>query len=246
MTNPKIAVAQVSSVKGDAEANVLTHLRAIDKASELGVSYIVFPELSLTGYEPTLASELAFTLDDQRLQPLRTSAIKNQIHIGVGVPLQGEGGVHIALLVISPDGSVSSYSKIHLHHTEEKYFISGDSHLVSDIDGVKVGNAICIDTSHPNHIRSCANIGMDAYIAGVLITEGGYDEDTTILKGYSQKYDMLVGIANHNQSTGGWEPIGRSAIWSRGILLASANETQDALIVAEKNSKGWNAEVIGL
>jgi len=52
MNSLKIAVAQIPSVKGDVEANTKTHLTAIAKASVEGVNYIVFPELSLTGYEP--------------------------------------------------------------------------------------------------------------------------------------------------------------------------------------------------
>jgi predicted amidohydrolase len=47
--NFKIAVAQVPSLRGDIEANIETHIRAIKAASQSGVSYIVFPELSLTG-----------------------------------------------------------------------------------------------------------------------------------------------------------------------------------------------------
>jgi len=45
----------------------------------------LFPELSITGSEPEL--ELAFSKEDNRLQALIDSAIKNNIKIGVGAPL---------------------------------------------------------------------------------------------------------------------------------------------------------------
>jgi hypothetical protein len=50
-------------------------------------------------------------------------------------------------------------------------------------------------------------------------------------------------MANHNRATGGWQPIGKSAIWSNTGLLAQANETQDALIIAEKLDASWIFQV---
>ncbi|PKG38662.1 hypothetical protein [Psychromonas sp. Urea-02u-13] len=79
--------------------------------------------------------------------------------------------------------------------------------------------------------------------ASVLISEAGYSEDTAVLKGYAKKFNILVAMANHNRATGGWKPIGKNAIWSNTGLLAQANETQDALIVAEKREAGWIAQV---
>jgi len=36
VSNLKVAVAQVSSIKGDVDKNIKTHLVAIEKASQLG------------------------------------------------------------------------------------------------------------------------------------------------------------------------------------------------------------------
>ncbi len=104
MSNLKIAVAQVPSIKGDVDENIKTHLVAIEKASQLGVSYIAFPELSITGYEPELAAKLAFSTDDIRLKPLIDSAIENKIKIGVGAPLKSDGLPKIGLIIISEIG----------------------------------------------------------------------------------------------------------------------------------------------
>ncbi|WP_413698693.1 nitrilase-related carbon-nitrogen hydrolase [Psychromonas sp. KJ10-10] len=66
----KIAVAQIISKRGEVDENIRIHLQAIKCASRLNVSYLVFPELSLTGYEPNLGSQLAFSKDDERLAVL--------------------------------------------------------------------------------------------------------------------------------------------------------------------------------
>ncbi len=243
MLNLKIAVAQVASVKGDIDENISTHLKAIEKASELGVSYIVFPELSLTGYEPEIAAHLAFSSDDKRLQPLIYSAIKNNIKIGVGAPLQSIGLPKIGLIVISQSGSLDTYEKIHLHSGEEAYFNNGTNYNLITIGNTKIANAICADSNNANHAHTCSELGADVYVAGVLITEGGYDSDTAVMAGYANKYNMLVAMANHNQPTGNWVPIGKSAIWSNTGLLACASESQNALVVAEKLNDKWSGQV---
>ncbi len=50
----RVAAAQVPSQRGDVERNVATHIAAIEAAARHGVSLLVFPELSLTGYEPSM------------------------------------------------------------------------------------------------------------------------------------------------------------------------------------------------
>lgn len=243
MLGLKIAVAQVTSLKGNVDENISTHLKVIRKASELGVSYIVFPELSLTGYAPEVAADLAFSICDKRLQPLIDSAIKNDIKIGVGAPLQSNELPKIGLIIISQSGAVETYEKMHLHAGEEVYFSHGTNHNLITIGNTKMANAICADTNHSNHARTCSELGAGVYIAGVFITESGYDPDTAIMASYARKYNMLVAMANHNQQAGNWAPIGKSAIWSNTGLLACASKSQTSLVIAEKIDDKWRGQV---
>lgn len=65
-----IGVAQTVPVRGDVDANIEQHLRLIRIAAEERARIVVFPELSLTGYELDLAGALAFEQADARLAPL--------------------------------------------------------------------------------------------------------------------------------------------------------------------------------
>lgn len=250
MQNLKIAVAQIPSLKGDVSANIKSHLLAIEKAAKACVSYLVFPELSLTGYELELASELAFTIDDKRLLPLIESAIKYAICIAVGVPLFVNNAIHIAVIIISDLGDVNSYSKMHLHAGEETFIVEGTSHYLTKVQSshgeLNIANAICADIIHPIHVQTCYELGANIYMAGVLIGQRGYAGDVRFLEGYSRDFNMLIAMANHNQPTGAWSPIGKSAIWFAGKLLACANETEDALVVAEKKGRHWVGYVVEL
>src|SRR6188472_4663083 len=102
--NHSIGVAQTCPIRGDVEANVAEHLRCVRLAAKHGVSLLVFPELSLTGYELALAAERAFTVDDPRLEPLREAARSQALTLVVGAPLRVDDRLHIGALVLSPDG----------------------------------------------------------------------------------------------------------------------------------------------
>lgn len=240
----KIAVAQLSSVKGDISVNIASHLAAIKKAAHYGVNYLVFPELSLTGYEPELAATLAFSTDDQRLAPLIAAANKYQITIAVGAPLLTQSLPQIGLIIISPSGAVITYAKMHLHPGEEPFFEPGQFYNLYHLGKLTIANAICADTNEPTHANDCAEAGANVYIAGVLITAAGYQADTRVLSNYAKESNMLIAMANHNQPTGGWLPVGKSAMWCGDKLLACANETENALVIAKQQSDGWSAQLV--
>ena len=83
----KIAAAQVASIRGDIDANIAAHAAAIEAAAKHEVSALVFPELSLTGYEPDLAAELAMLPTDRRLECLLVLARQHHMKVVVGAPL---------------------------------------------------------------------------------------------------------------------------------------------------------------
>ncbi|MFI5131108.1 MAG: nitrilase-related carbon-nitrogen hydrolase, partial [Chitinophagales bacterium] len=62
----KICVAQTRPIKGDVKSNINAHRKLIDLAINNKANSIIFPELSLTGYEPELAKDLATDKDDNR------------------------------------------------------------------------------------------------------------------------------------------------------------------------------------
>lgn len=68
-----IAAAQSISVPLDVAANVREHLALVQAAAEHGVQWLVFPELSLTGYELAAMPGLA-PVHLQALGPLRIAS----------------------------------------------------------------------------------------------------------------------------------------------------------------------------
>ncbi|HEX6428919.1 MAG TPA: carbon-nitrogen hydrolase family protein, partial [Niastella sp.] len=121
----KIGVAQTRPVTGDIPANIEYHKTFIALAAMNGVDAIIFPELSLTGYEPSLAKELATDTTDSRFDPFQQLSDTKQITIGVGVPTKSASGIHISMVLFQPNKPRQLNTKKYLHADEEPFFVSG-------------------------------------------------------------------------------------------------------------------------
>ncbi|WLG88251.1 carbon-nitrogen hydrolase family protein [Pseudomonas cucumis] len=249
MTTLTIAAAQSISIAGDLAANMAWHRRFMQVAAEQGVQLLVFPELSLTGYERGLATELAIAPDAGVLQPLRDFAREVGVTSVVGMPirLSDDSPVLIGALVLGADGSLGIYSKQHLHPGEEVAFAPGTGGSTLKIGTDTVALAVCADFSHASHAAAAARRGADLYAAGVLITENGYAPDTALLQGYACTHSMAVLMANHGGATGGWASAGRSAVWAAdGTLIMAAPGAGNLMVVARRDADGWKGQIVAV
>ena len=236
MSTLTIAAAQSISLAGDISGNIARHSRFIEAAAEQGVDLLVFPELSLTGYEGQDAATLAIDPQDAVLQPLRDLARELGVTAVVGMPirLEGSDAVLIGALVLGADGSLGVYSKQHLHTGEELVFAPGFGGPTLNIGGDVVALAVCADFTHASHAAAAADQGARLYAV-----------DTAILQGYARQHSMAVLMANHGGLTGGWQSAGRSGIWSEeGSLIVAAPGAGDLLVVAQRNDGAWQGRVV--
>ena len=241
----KVAAAQVASVRGDLARNLRTHVAAVLAAAERGVSVLVFPELSLTGYEPDLAATHALVPSDARLTPLDELAQQHRMYVSVGAPLSA-GGPKPALgaILFGPDGTRRIYAKMHLGGSEPIYFAPGREPLAFEADGQTVGLSICADSSAPSHPKAYAARGATVYAAGVFLNAEWCTSDAPRLAGYASAHRMLVLMANHAASVGTYTSVGRSTVWAPdGELLAQVVGTENALVVATRGPESWRAAV---
>jgi predicted amidohydrolase len=246
MAEFKIAAAQVASIRGDLAGNIETHAAAITSGAEQEVSVLVFPELSLVGYEPDLAAELAITATDDRLGVLAALARQHRMTVVAGAPLMIAGGKPaLGAIVLAADGPPRSYAKMHLGGIEPTFFAPGNAPLALSVDGQKIGLAICADSSKPSHPQTYSERGCTVYAAGVFLNANWYTTDLPRLAGYASRLRMLVVMANHAASVGSYASVGRSAVWAPdGALLAEATGTESCLVIAGRTREGWRGEVV--
>ena len=70
-----IAAAQSISVPGNLAANIARHCAFVEKAASAGVQLLLFPELSLSGYEPDLVAGCVVEPAGEKLAPWQPALI---------------------------------------------------------------------------------------------------------------------------------------------------------------------------
>lgn len=240
-----VAVVQSMAVPGDVARNVSLHVCMAALAASHGARMVLFPELSLTGYDLGLTTADALAAEDTRLQPLHDVAQAYAMVVVAGAPLASADGLHIGAMIFAPNRGVGAYVKQYLHAGEDIAFRPGPGGDPLAIGDEVLALAICADATHPKHASEAVRRGATVYAASCLITEGGYAADTALLQQYATNHRILVLMANYGGPTGGWVSAGRSAIWSNnGDLLACAPATGEALVIAERRHDRWLGAVV--
>lgn len=241
-----IAAAQSSSIKVNISENILIHQKYIDAAHKNNVDVIIFPELSLTGYESTYAKEKALNGNEDILTPLINSAKNYNITIIAGCPIRSEySKPYIGAFLIRPSQKITVYRKRYLHHGEEKYFIPSRDSIIYQCKGENIGIAICADIDNPAHPYGLNKSGATVYAAGVLISPKGIEDAYNKLSSYAARYKMLTMMTNYAAETGGYQTPGKSAVWDeKGDLIIRAKGVEEALLIASKEDNVWKGKEI--
>lgn len=230
----KICAAQTKPFPGDIESNIKQHKKLARLAAAKGAGLIIFPELSLTGYEPHLAEELATTTTDERLSAFQKISNENNITIGAGIPLRAEKGTCISMVIFRPYSNPLVYSKKHLHPDEAPFFVSGENICCLEIEDTKIALAICYELSVEEHHLKAARTGADFYIASVAKTTHGIEEAMDKLSQIARKYQFTVLMANACGTCDGEECAGRTSLWNnRGKLVGQLDEEEEGLLMID-------------
>ena len=227
----RLVVAQTNPVLGDLRANLEDHLERVEAA--LGNSdLILFPELSLTGYE--LDAE-PVDPGDPALRPLVDACAAAAAVALAGAPVDEDGRRAIAALRVDGDGVAVAYRKTHLGGEEPARFAPGDGPAVLELDGRRVGIGICKDTGQAAHVDGVAALGPDLYVAGLV--HGAHERaeqdrrGTRIAAacGCPVAFASFAGPTGHGYGT----TAGTSTIWdAAGRVLARAGDAPGEVVAA--------------
>lgn len=228
----KIAIAQSQSLKGAIEENIKTHLQFITKAIELKSDLIVFPELSITNYEPELAAELAAEVDDSRFDAFQNLSDNHQIVIGVGMPTGKEKAVKISMLIFQPNQKRTIYSKQYLHSDELPYFKKGDGQTYLTIKGRKIGMAICYESLQLAHFLNTKKDNATIYIASVAKSQKGIEKAVLHFQKLSAEYETPILMVNSIGNCDNFRSAGQSSVWNKkGNLMEQLSDKSQGIII---------------
>lgn len=233
----KISVAQTRPIVGDIIGNCINHQRLIALAVSQRSDVIIFPELSLTGYEPKLAHSLATHPDDSRFDVFQKLSDENQITIGVGIPLNMNPGVCISMIIFQPRHDRRLYSKRYLHPDEDPFFVIGENFPTLLINKIQIGLAICYELSVLNHAELAAKHGAAIYIASVAKTVEGISKALVRLSEIARQYAIPVMMSNCIGDSDGEEYAGKSSIWNdQGELLAQLDDKSEGILIFDTST----------
>jgi predicted amidohydrolase len=255
-----IAAAQTIPIRGDAGANIEQHVRLVHAAADEQAEVLVFPELSLTGYEIELANELAFSERDARLAPLVDAASSCAMTVIAGAPVRIGADLHIGAFILSPDRGIELYTKQRLgafsdaarRHgvvppAEATVFRAGSRNPLVQFGGNIAAIAVCADIEQPAHPQDAADRGAKTYLASMFVTPSGFEGDTAKLRAYAARHAMTVVLSNFGGPSGRLAAAGGSAIWSEtGELVTQLGSAGAGVAVAFESADGWRARTIAL
>ncbi len=224
-----VAVAQPVCIPGDVLSNAKAHANVILSA---GAQFIVFPELSMTGYEPDAP---ALTLDDHVFGPIVDACAASGSVALVGAPVRGGDASYIASVAVTSAGAEIAYAKTSLGGREVDVFTPGPGPATLVISGWRVGLGICKDTRMADHIESTLALGPDLYVAGLVHHPHELADQDGRAARITTRGRIPVGFASAAGRVGSAYPqtAGHSCIWSEdGVVLARAGGTAGEVAVA--------------
>jgi len=241
----KIAVAQTRPIKGDIPANIKAHKKLVDLAVSFQAHALFFPELSLTGYEPALAKNLATNQDDKIFDDFQQISNKNNITIGLGMPIRTSQGIEIGMIVLQPNARRQTYSKQILHADELPYFVNGKSQAILIVDGKQIAPAICYESLHLDHAEKARHLGAEVYVASVAKSKTGIAKAMNHYPTVAKTYSMPVLMSNCIGYCDNFQSVGQSAVWTkRGELAGQLDDQREGLLIFDTETEEVIAQMM--
>jgi len=236
----RIGMAQLNTTVGDLEGNTRRIGEAIDRARDLGVDILSFPELSVPGYPP---EDLLLKPDFVRanLAALGEVARRTQgITAVVGFVDQGDH-LYNAAAVLSNGERVGVYHKQRLPNygvfDEKRYFHPGGRAPVYIIRGVPVGVTICEDIwlpGGPCQAEAAAGALVIVNINGSPYHRDKWRQREEMLRTRARDYGVVL---CYNNLVGGQDELvfdGMGMVFDHtGALLARGRQFEEDLIICD-------------
>ncbi|AUP79548.1 carbon-nitrogen hydrolase family protein [Flavivirga eckloniae] len=234
----KICVAQIKPDKGNIQENIKSHKSWIEIAVSENANIIIFPELSLTGYEPELAKALAIDKSDTRLDVFQNMSNLNNISIGLGVPTKSIPENLISMIIFQPNQIRKIYSKQKLHSDELPFFGEGTEQMILTVENKNLAPAICYESLLKEHSQNARNLGAEFYLASVAKSQNGIEKALIHYPKIAKAFSMPVVMSNSIGFCHDFLSSGQSAVWNKeGKLLEQLGSDKEGLLIFDTKTE---------
>ena len=237
MRELKVAVVQMRPELAKMEDNVGKMSETIARiATEQPVDVIVFPELSVTGYE----GGARFAQMAQRVPGAVTNILGQHatdfgvyVLIGMAVKEDVETVLYNGAVLIAPDGEVAgTYRKVHLPAEERLSFRPGYQIKPIETEVGILGVMTGWDLTFPEMARSLMLSGAEIILLPAAWQVKDVDMWRTLLVARAYENDIFIAAANRIGEEPSYAFAGQSAVLSpAGEVLAALEEPEEGYIV---------------
>lgn len=248
----KAAAIQMRSGESP-ERNAVDLERLVREAASLGATYIQTPEMTGALIRDKEARSASFTSEDKDIIVSTARKLAGELgvflHIGSTAILRADGKLANRALLFGPDGvTLATYDKIHMFDVdldngeswrESAAYEPGTEAVVTEIDGARLGFAVCYDLRFPQLFRAEALAGADLLSVPAAFTrQTGEAHWHVLLRARAiENGAYVVAAAQGGLHEDGRETFGHSVIvdpWGR--IIAEAAHAEPGVIVAEIDS----------
>ncbi|RUU74831.1 carbon-nitrogen hydrolase family protein [Mesorhizobium sp. M7A.F.Ca.MR.362.00.0.0] len=245
----KAAAIQMRSGESP-ERNAVDLERLVREAASQGATYIQTPEMTGALIRDKEARAALFTSEDKDIVVSTARRLARELgvflHIGSTAILRADGKLANRALLFGPDGAaLATYDKIHMFDVdldngeswrESAAYEPGTEAVVTEIEGAKLGFAVCYDLRFPQLFRAEALAGADLLSVPAAFTrQTGEAHWHVLLRARAiENGAYVVAAAQGGLHEDGRETYGHSLIvdpWGR-IIAEAAHDAPD-VIVAE-------------
>jgi predicted amidohydrolase len=240
----KIGLAQIKSIKGDISPNLDHHLALLGQLSPGEADLVMFPELSLTNYDPDIAESVALEPDDPQLNPLQAFADSTGVAVGIGLPTKTAKKPQISTVIFRPKAPKTVIHKSYLHDDEVPYFSAEQAPATVLEMGKRVAIAICYEISVDSYYVSAANGGMEVLLATVAKTADGMDRARRNLSAKARQFGVPILVANSVGTCEGKVAGGHSmVIGADGMVVYILDSHEEAMLLYDLDeNKGYKVQ----
>jgi predicted amidohydrolase len=232
------------------ERNAFDMERLVREAARQGASYIQTPEMTGALLRDKEARAAAYVSQEHDIIAATAQRLARELgvflHIGSTAIRRDDGKIANRALLFSPNGELlASYDKIHMFDVdldnseswrESAAYEPGREVVVAEMNGAKLGFAICYDLRFPQLFRSEALAGAEILSVPAAFTrQTGEAHWHVLLRARAiENGAFVIAAAQGGLHEDGRETYGHSLIvdpWGR--VLAEANHDEPGVIVAE-------------
>lgn len=231
----RVGLAQMDMKWENKEDNILKAEDMIEKAKEKGIEYLLFPEMSLTGFSMNTDLIGESTLEMQTIKIFSEYSRKYNMFLGVGYVENSVNKAQNRFAVINPLGDVvANYAKIHpfSYGEESTYYIGGEKVEFCKVCDFTTTPFICYDLRFPEIFQIASKQSQFITVAANWPVSRRHHW-ITLLKARAIENQCYIAGVNRVGQGNGIEYSGDSMIVNPYGEIISSNIEGEGIVSAE-------------